>query len=186
MLDNMFKGLEQRNLTNIVNVIVVSDHGMATTDVSRLIQLEDLVDLDKIEHTDGWPLVGLRPKNPNELEAIYSSLLQKIKDNPNVDVYLRDVNMPEKYHFTNNPRIAPLWIIPKAGWAIVRKDEMDVKKAQAEGAVYNPRGLHGYDHEHPLMRAIFIARGPAFKHPPNSRVEVFRKLTDEGYPLSIC
>ncbi|KAL1837335.1 hypothetical protein VTJ49DRAFT_3978 [Mycothermus thermophilus] len=176
MLDMMFTGLEARNLTNIVNVIVVSDHGMATTDVTRLIQLEDLVDLDKIEHTDGWPLMGLRPKNPDELEDIYKGVLEKTKDNPNVEVYLRDVNMPERYHFSKNPRIAPLWIVPKAGWAIVKKDELDVKKAQAEGTVYNPRGLHGYDHEHPLMRAIFIARGPAFKHPPNSRVEVFQNI----------
>ena len=33
-------------LTDIVNVIVVSDHGMATTDVSRMIQIDDLIDLD--------------------------------------------------------------------------------------------------------------------------------------------
>ncbi|KAL2269055.1 hypothetical protein VTJ83DRAFT_3901 [Remersonia thermophila] len=176
MLDLMFTGLDKRNLTNLVNVIVVSDHGMATTDVTRLIQLEDLVDLDKIEHTDGWPLIGLRPKNPNDLEDIYRGVLEKTKGNANVEVYLRDVNMPERYHFSKNPRIAPLWIIPKAGWAIVKKDEMDVKKAQAEGAVYSPRGLHGYDHEHPLMRAIFIARGPAFQHPPNSRLEVFQNI----------
>jgi predicted AlkP superfamily pyrophosphatase or phosphodiesterase len=31
MLDQLFQGLETRNLTKIVNVVVVSDHGMATT-----------------------------------------------------------------------------------------------------------------------------------------------------------
>lgn len=177
MMDQIFKGLEERALANIVNVIVVSDHGMATTDISRLIQLEDLVDLSKIEHTDGWPLVGLRPKDPNELQSIYEGLMEKTKNNPNVDVYLRDVDMPERYHFSKNERIAPLWIIPKTGWAFVKKEEMNLEEAKATGAVYHPRGLHGYDHEHPLMRAIFIARGPAFPHRPNSRLEVFRKLT---------
>ena len=177
MMDQVFKGLEERALTNIVNVIVVSDHGMATTDISRLIQLEDLVDLSKIEHTDGWPLVGLRPKDPNELQSIYDELMEKTKNNPNVDVYLRDVDMPERYHFSRNERIAPLWIIPKTGWAFVKMDEMNLEEAKATGAVYHPRGLHGYDHEHPLMRAIFIARGPAFPHRPNSRLEVFRKFT---------
>lgn len=176
MVDQIFKGLEERNLTHIVNVIVVSDHGMATTDISRLVQLEDFVDLDKIEQIDGWPLVGLRPKNPNDTREIYDGLVEKTKNNPNLDVYLRDVNMPERYHFSRNDRIAPLWIIPKTGWAIVRLDDMNLQEAKAMGAVYHPRGLHGYDHEHPLMRAIFIARGPAFPHPPNSQLKVFQNI----------
>jgi hypothetical protein len=72
-------------------------------------------------------------------------------------------------------RIAPLWIIPKAGWAIVTKSEFNVEESRKKGEVYHPRGLHGYDHEHPLMRAIFIARGPAFPHTPGSRMEPFRR-----------
>lgn len=174
MLDSIFRGLEQRHLTDIVNVIIVSDHGMATTDITRLYQIEDLLDLSKIEHTDGWPLVGVRPKNPSELQSIYDGLIAKTKNDPNLEVYLRDVNMPERYHFSRNDRIAPLWIVPKTGWALVRMEEMNLKEAQAKKTVYHPRGLHGYDHEHPLMRAIFIARGPAFPLQPNSRVEPFR------------
>ncbi|OHF03537.1 type I phosphodiesterase/nucleotide pyrophosphatase [Colletotrichum orchidophilum] len=176
MMDQLFLALEQRNLTHIVNVIVVSDHGMATTDTTRLLQLEDLVDTSKIEHTDGWPLYGLRPKNPDDLQGLYDVLVEKSKTNPNFEVYLRDVNMPERYHFSKNRRIAPLWIVPKTGWAIVTRDEMDVEKALKDGTVYNPRGLHGYDHEHPLMRAIFIARGPAFPHPPNSQIDNFQNI----------
>lgn len=175
MLDDIFLGLEARNLTGIVNVIVVSDHGMATTDVSRMIQLENLVDLKKVDHIDGWPLIGLRPKKPSDLNAMYQGLVEKAKTNPNFDVYLRDSNMPERYHFSKNDRIAPLWIIPKTGWAIVTKEEFDIENAKANNLIYHPIGLHGYDHEHPLMRAIFIARGPAFPHQPGSRTEPFRK-----------
>lgn len=175
MLATLFNHIEERNLTDIVNIIVVSDHGMATTDVGRLLQLEDLVDATKIEHVDGWPLYGLRPKDPNDLESLHQQLVESTKDNPNVDVYLRDQDMPERFHFSNNLRIAPLWIVPKAGWAIVTKEEFDIKEALKTGDVYHPRGLHGYDHEHPLMRAIFVARGPAFPHKPGSRMEVFRK-----------
>ncbi|RDA95380.1 hypothetical protein CP533_3509 [Ophiocordyceps camponoti-saundersi (nom. inval.)] len=176
MLDQLFHGLDQRNLTGIVNVIVVSDHGMATTDTSRLIQLEDLVDTSMIEHTDGWPLYGLRPKNEGDLHTLHTAVKQKVKSNPNVDVYLRDVDMPERYHFSKNQRIAPLWIVPKPGWAIVHKDEFNVEQGKKDGLVYHPRGLHGYDHEHPLMRAIFVARGPAFPHAANSRLEPFQNI----------
>ncbi|TGO28290.1 hypothetical protein BPAE_0029g00180 [Botrytis paeoniae] len=176
MLDQLFQGLEARNLTNIVNVVIVSDHGMATTDTSRLIQLEDIIDTSLIEHTDGWPLYGLRPKDPSHLQGLYDTLAAEAAINPNFEVYLRDVNMPERYHFSKNERIAPLWIVPKTGWAIVMRDEFDVVEGKAKGIAYHPRGLHGYDHEHPLMRAIFIARGPAFPHEPNSRVEPFQNI----------
>lgn len=183
MLDQIFTGLEERNLTDIVNIIVVSDHGMATTDVSRLTQLDDLVDLDLVAHVDGWPLVGLRPKKPEDLQTLYDQATENAKDNPNLEIYLRDENMPERYHFSNNDRIAPLWIVPKTGYGVVEKLEMNVADALAKGEVYNPRGMHGYDHEHPLMRAIFVARGPAFPHPPNSQIDVFRENPLVTLPL---
>lgn len=179
MLDQLFQGLDHRNLTNIVNIIVVSDHGMATTDISRLIQLEDLIDTSKIAHIDGWPLYGLRPKDDKDLQDLYNELKVKSKSNPNFDVHLRDVDMPERYHFSNNDRIAPLWIVPKTGWAVVTKKEFDIKEGKEKDLVYHPRGLHGYDHEHSLMRAIFIARGPAFPHLANSELKPFRESTGD-------
>lgn len=183
MLANLFSGLEARNLTDIVNIVVVSDHGMATTATERLIQLEDLVDVSRIERTDGWPLFGLRPKAGEDVEALYTELKAKAEKIPQIQVYLRDRDMPERYHFRNNDRIAPLWIVPEAGWAIVKKDEFDVAEGLKTGQVYHPRGLHGYDPEHPLMRAIFVAHGPAFPHNPHSRMDVFRKFPERLFFL---
>lgn len=176
MLHQLFFGIEERNLSDIVNIVIVSDHGMATTSIDRLIQLDDLIDLNLIEHIDGWPLYGLRPKNPNDLRQLYDTLKAESLTNTNFEVYLRDKDMPERYHFSKNGRIAPLWVVPKTGWAIVHKEDFDIKEAKAKGIAYNPKGLHGYDHEHPLMRAIFVARGPAFPHEPNSRLEIFQNL----------
>lgn len=176
MLHQLFVGIDERNLSHIVNIVVVSDHGMATTSIERLVQLDDLVDLDLIEHIDGWPLYGLRPKHPKDLRQLYDTLKAESLTNTNFEVYLRDEDMPERYHFSKNDRIAPLWVIPKTGWAIVHKEDFNIKEAKAKGTAYNPKGLHGYDHEHPLMRAIFVARGPAFPHRPNSRLETFQNL----------
>ncbi|KAL5381420.1 hypothetical protein DPSP01_007134 [Paraphaeosphaeria sporulosa] len=176
MVGDILKGLEERNLTDIVNVVVVSDHGMATTDTSRLIQLEDLVDPTEIEHIDGWPHFGLRPKKLSDLERLHKQIVDRAQNMTGLEVYLRDKDMPERYHFSQNERIAPLWIIPKAGWAVIAKADGDVQEMLKNGDAYHPRGVHGYDHEHPLMRAIFIARGPAFPHTPNSRVEPFQNI----------
>ena len=175
MLGSLFANLANRNLTDVVNIVVVSDHGMATTATERLIQLDDIIDVDKLAHIDGWPLYGLRPKNPDDLRGLYDQLVAESEADRHYEVYLKDT-MPERYHFTNNDRIAPLWIVPETGWAIVTKKDFDVAKAKANNEIYHPRGLHGYDHENPLMRAIFVAHGPAFPHKPHSKVEVFRKF----------
>ena len=176
MLAVLMDGLYDRNLTEIVNIVVVSDHGMATTSNTRLVQLDDLIDLSLVDHIDGWPLRGLRLKNPlQDMQFLYEQLLKEAEMSQGFDVYTLET-MPERYHFTNNKRIAPLWVIPKTGWAVVEKKDFNVAEAQAAGTVYHPMGIHGYDHEHPLMRAIFVAQGPAFPHVGNSRVPVFQNI----------
>jgi predicted AlkP superfamily pyrophosphatase or phosphodiesterase len=177
MLASLLDGIQSRNLTNIVNIIVVSDHGMATTSTSRLVQLEDLIEIELVAHIDGWPLRGLRPKQPEYLHILWDQLSEKAKDFPNsIEIYTRET-MPERYHFSNNERIAPMWVIPKTGWAVVERPDFDVQKALETGEIYHPKGIHGYDPEDPLMRAIFIARGPAFPHQPNSRIDIFGTST---------
>ncbi|KAH8692054.1 nucleotide pyrophosphatase family protein [Talaromyces proteolyticus] len=183
MVGDILRGVEARNLTDIVNIVVVSDHGMATTSYQRTVQLEDLIDIDLVEYIDGWPLRGLRPKRDEDLDVLKSQLAEHAENfSDAIEVYTRET-MPERYHFSNNDRIAPLWVIPKAGWAVVERPDFDVKEAMEKEIIYRPQGLHGYDNQHPLMRAIFVARGPAFPHPPNSRVENFQNT--EVYNL-IC
>ncbi len=174
MLTMLVEGLLQRNLTEIVNLVIVSDHGMATTSTKRLIQLDDLIDMSLVDHIDGWPLRGLRLKDPDrDVPILYKQLLEHSAKSNAFDVYTRET-MPMRYHFSNNDRIAPLWVVPKTGWGIVERPDFDVAAALEAGETFQPKGMHGYDHEHPLMRAIFIARGPAFPHPPNSRVAGFQ------------
>jgi predicted AlkP superfamily pyrophosphatase or phosphodiesterase len=47
--------LEERNLTQIVDVVFVSDHGMTSTHNERVVFLDDILgdDFDKIEHNEG-------------------------------------------------------------------------------------------------------------------------------------
>ncbi|KAK5255919.1 hypothetical protein LTR16_004427, partial [Cryomyces antarcticus] len=90
MLGDLLDRLKERNLTDIVNIVVVSDHGMATTSSERLIQLENIVDTRTIEHTDGWPLYGLRPKKDTDLELIHDRLMAEfplILETENIEVY---------------------------------------------------------------------------------------------------
>ncbi|KAA8648373.1 hypothetical protein EYZ11_007320 [Aspergillus tanneri] len=176
MFGTLFSGLEERNLTDIVNIVIVSDHGMATTATERLVQLDDLIDMNLVDRIDGWPLRGIWPKQAEDLKTLQDQL-ENVAQNYShaMEIYTRET-MPERYHFKNNDRIAPLWVIPKTGWAIVERPDFDAGHALEKGKTYHPRGIHGYDHEHPLMRAIFIAKGPAFPHAGNSRLKPFQNV----------
>jgi len=59
--------------------------------------------------------------------------------------------VPERYHFSHNYRIAPVWVVPRIGYALT--DCMGGK----DGV---PTGNHSYDNENPSMRTIFVAHGP--------------------------
>lgn len=164
LIGDIINGLDARNLTDIVNLVVVSDHGMAPTSNDRLIYLDDLVETNNIEHVDGWPLIGLRPFPSLNLQALYKNLkdAQTQFGKGKWDVYLRE-DIPEEFHFAGKKfnkyrhRIAPLWLIPKVGYAFTTKEQM--KKLNGD---YRPHGIHGYNNTEVLMRALFLARGPYF------------------------
>ncbi|CAG8563517.1 11303_t:CDS:2, partial [Acaulospora colombiana] len=77
-VDNMthalLEGLVQRNLSDIVNVIIVSDHGMAQTIPSNIVKLDNSFDVSKIRPVDGYPLAGIRPYNDSDFVEIFSGL----------------------------------------------------------------------------------------------------------------
>lgn len=153
--------LEKRNLNNIVNLIVLSDHGMAPTSNDRLLYLDDVVDLNKIEHVDGWPLYGLRPKSDYSVEEAYKDIKAALKGNENFRLYKVD-EFPPEWNFGAGHRfsyrLAPLWIVPNVGYAITTHKNMEENNND-----YSPKGVHGYNNTELLMRALFLGKGPYFE-----------------------
>ncbi|KAF9013326.1 hypothetical protein BDQ17DRAFT_1419481 [Cyathus striatus] len=71
--------LKARNLTDIVDIIFVSDHGMTDTSHPEHIYMDDILGLDgikAIEHEDGWPSMGLR-FHPGVNVSHYLEILEK-------------------------------------------------------------------------------------------------------------
>jgi len=155
--------LRERNLTQIVDVIFVSDHGMTNTSNTRLVYLDDVMGQNhvaEIEYEDGWPSVGLRMSKSSNFTEVVSRLLSSepaTTNPPEINVYTSKT-MPARYHFSpsKNPRIAPLWVVPHIGWAITNHHEHEVVMAGS----YEPKGNHGYDNDEPSMQALFVADGP--------------------------
>jgi hypothetical protein len=76
--------------------------------------------------------------------------------------------MPERYHFSNSERIAPIYVIPKIGYALTNHKDGDNGMSKGVSILFitlnkTPTGTtqnHGYDNDEPSMYAMFVAHGP--------------------------
>ncbi|KAI9309027.1 alkaline-phosphatase-like protein [Cunninghamella echinulata] len=186
--------LKKRNLDEHMHIVVVSDHGMATT--KNYIFYDDILSntsLSYLNHREAWPLLDLRPHADapsNATQQIYEELVNYRKDHPNeahYQVYLKD-EVPEKYHYSNNDRITPIVTIPDVGYTFISHDNTD----KTSGKFYQPLGMHGFDPFEQDMLAIFMAKGPKInkwysidpsrnnktKVEPFQNVEIYELLTE--------
>lgn len=75
----------------------------------------------------GWPSVGLRLTTEANMTDILTRLMNSkpaTSRPPAINVYTSKT-MPARYHFnpSRNERIAPLYIVPRIGWAITNHHE---------------------------------------------------------------
>ena len=146
----LMDGIAAKNLGGRVNLVVVSDHGMAEARPGRVIYLDDYVDLRSVDLVDLGPVVSLSPRAPGD--DVHRRLSRA---HPHLKVY-RNSELPERYHYRENRRIPQIVGIADEGWVVTTH-----RYVASRGAA-GPLGVHGYPPDVPSMRAIFLARGPAF------------------------
>ncbi|KAF8532093.1 Phosphodiest-domain-containing protein [Gautieria morchelliformis] len=151
---DLHMALGVRNLTNIVDIIFVSDHGMTDTQHVEFVYLEDIIGtdyVDAIEHEDGWPSMGLRfSPETNTSHVLELLTAASVKAPEKFSVFTHET-MPSAYHFSHNPRIAPIYVVPEIGYALTNRNEGDARYT---------KGNHGYDNTQPSMYAMFVSDGP--------------------------
>lgn len=161
-------GIAALGLTDVVNLIIVSDHGMAPTSRDRVIVLEELADLDGVEIVDRNPVAAIVPR-PADVERVYHALRGA---HPHLQVY-RKGEVPARWHFNANPRITPIVAVADEGWSIATRAQLNrwLDMGWAGG------GTHGYAPELISMGATFIAAGPGIARgrvvPPFGNVHVY-------------
>jgi predicted AlkP superfamily pyrophosphatase or phosphodiesterase len=175
-LGRLIDGLKTRGMLGQVNLIIVSDHGMATQNPNNVVILDELFDAGLAEKVI-WTgeIVGIFPKPSNE-DSIYTTLRAKLP--PQAKVY-RKAELPERLHYSNSPRIPALLVLPDEGWTLSTRKRFDETKAR--NRMDRLRGGHGYDNELASMRAIFIAHGSAFKKgtviEPLENIQIYNLMT---------
>lgn len=172
--------LGARNLTDIVDVVFVSDHGMTDTSHPEPVYVDDILGeegMRAIEHEDGWPSMGLRFRPQANMTKLLGALLAaSAKNSDKFEVYTHDT-MLERYHFSHNERIAPIYAIPRIGYVLT---------THTDGVSGMSKGNHGYDNDELSMHAIFIAHGPFSKvikdlHQQHKRAEGWHSIADDTY-----
>ncbi|HEY0659220.1 MAG TPA: nucleotide pyrophosphatase/phosphodiesterase family protein, partial [Pyrinomonadaceae bacterium] len=116
-LARLMQGLKARKIDKKVNVIIVSDHGMATVDQRNVVVLDDYFDAartDRILWTG--EIVQIFPKN-GERATIISALQSKVK---NARCWEKE-NIPERLHYRASPRIAPIICSADEGWVLTSR-----------------------------------------------------------------
>ena len=139
--------LNKLPVSNRINFIIVSDHGMTALSPSGTSYLYDYINRSQLERGEGSnPVYFLDPK-PESADSVYSAL----KKAPHINVWWKK-DLPERWHLGSSPRVLNLVVVADNGWQL---------KWDRESKLLN--GDHGYDNNFRDMHGIFYAMGPAFR-----------------------
>lgn len=158
-IKRLMDGLKARKIADKVNIIIVSDHGMATYYAKNITFLDDYFDFELAEKIV-WTseIIQIFPK-AGKTDEIYS----KINNLPHTTCW-KKADIPARLNYQNSPRIAPIVCSSEQGWLTSnRKWYKDWVANMDEKELNRPRGAHGYDNKYQEMQATFIAHGGAFK-----------------------
>ncbi|KAJ9598240.1 hypothetical protein L9F63_011061, partial [Diploptera punctata] len=162
----LLKKLEENNLTDAVNVFLLSDHGFESVTVSRIINITDFIPPEAnytiVEHS---PTYHLYPANDEDGEIIYDALKNASNIFKHFSVYRKD-ELLDRWHYKHNRRTPPIFVLADESYAfsdIYRYANDYVNITNTSLTPNTTFGLHGYDNNEMNMHPFFIAFGPLIK-----------------------
>ena len=170
-LARLVQGLKQRGLLDRMNMIVLADHGMASVPAQNSVLLDKLIPLTRVDVVSLGVLAGLNPTPGHDFAKIEAQL-----EKPQKHMTCWDKSrVPARLAYGSNPRVPQLLCLADVGWRITTTDYIARKKGKLS------LGEHGYDNAAPLMQALFVAHGPAFRQgasvPSFPNVDVYPLMT---------
>jgi predicted AlkP superfamily pyrophosphatase or phosphodiesterase len=149
-IGQLIENMQRKDLLDRTNIIVVSDHGMATVKHGQYVATQDMVAPAVAMVVSVGQSVGFMPQPGKQAEAEKALL----GEHAHYQCWNK-AQLPARWHYGSNPRIPPIVCQMQEGWDALTR-EMLAKRPPGD------RGSHGYDPALPSMQAVFVARGPAF------------------------
>jgi len=170
-LGQLFDGVTALDIP--VNIIVVSDHGMAEVPINQLIPIESIKNEEDYQTVTVGSAVHLYLEEDADETVVFEQLKKKEK---NFTVY-KTAESPFYKNNPTNPRLGDFLIIPDYGYYFKTLMQIGLLKRSTKVVL----GHHGYDPKIKDLQGIFYANGPAFKS--GITIESFENI--HIYPL-IC
>lgn len=149
----LLQGIAARGLDDQVNLVFVSDHGMAQTSPERVVFVDELIPPGSASIVSIGSALGLNPRE-GRAEELEAALLGR---HERFECWRRE-DMPARWHFGSHPRVPELMCQADTGWRFISR-ERAARRPGGWEAGFN-LGSHGFDPADPSMRALFIAAGP--------------------------
>jgi predicted AlkP superfamily pyrophosphatase or phosphodiesterase len=173
-LAQLLAGLQARGPAGRINLIIVSDHGMAAVTPGRMLAMEDMLPLDKVQVVSGGQVVGVEPRAGDEA-AFNADIAPQLLGRHEQYECWRKADLPARWHYGTHVRIPAIVCQMDEGWDAVSR------RIVADRGDNGTRGSHGYDPALTSMQAVFVASGPAFRNgvrlPAFDNVDVYPLLT---------
>ncbi|MET0255655.1 MAG: ectonucleotide pyrophosphatase/phosphodiesterase [Luteibacter sp.] len=143
--------LRRRGLYDDMNLIVLSDHGMADVPKGNIVFADEETDLGALDAVSYGVMATFNPLPGKDAGAAVARLLGP---HAHMRCYRKE-DLPARLDYGRHPRVPAFLCLADTGWAIVSHDVL-AKRTQPMS-----RGEHGYDNLDPTMRALFVAHGPS-------------------------
>lgn len=175
-LARLLAGLEARGLRDAIDLLLVSDHGMAAVPPGQRVYLDDWLgeaglSIDDVDVVSAAAIAGLNPVGERQAEAT-AALVGR---HPHAECWPK-AELPERWHYGSHPRVPAIVCQAEDGWRISRRPPPGADWRYPDHVT----GSHGYGTTSPAMRAVFVADGPSFADgatlPPFDNVDVYPLL----------
>ncbi|KAB7770124.1 ectonucleotide pyrophosphatase/phosphodiesterase [Xanthomonas maliensis] len=148
-IGRLLDGMQRDGSRDRTNIVVVSDHGMATVGPGQAISVEAMAPATVATAVTEGQVIGFDPL-PGQQQRAEKQLLGA---HPHSDCW-RKQELPARWHYGRHPRIPPIVCQMHEGWDALSPARL------AQRPRDTVRGSHGFDPALPSMRAVFLAQGP--------------------------
>jgi predicted AlkP superfamily pyrophosphatase or phosphodiesterase len=167
ILGQILTGIKSLPIGEEVNLILVSDHGMATVVEDQTIDISSfLPDPENLWGYSRGPITQLHLRDDSKDKIVETA--EALSNISHITTYTYE-EIPERFHFKNE-NSGDLVLVADEGWII-----------SGDGNPYSSAGTHGYDPAVKNMHGIFYAIGPHIRS--NYQIGSFENVN--VYPL-IC